>query len=110
MKEGKTKEESQVNRISALNNIFENLISDASDLIKDLYWGVKNYLLFGLISSLFGVQTIIHNIETLQSQLYIPLFVGGAMIFSGLVQILNYFRLNSKYSRLFNIQNELRRA
>ena len=45
-------------KINALNKIFEDVISDASDLIKDLYWGVKNYLFFGLISILFGVSEI----------------------------------------------------
>jgi len=104
------KEESQIDKISIMNAIFENLISDASDLIKDLYWGVKTYLLFGLISFLFGVQTIICNIDSLQSHLYIPLFVGVAMIFSGSIQILNYLRLNSKYSKLFKTQNELKKS
>jgi predicted transcriptional regulator len=37
-----------VKKISALNEIFEDVISDASDLIKDLNWSVKTYLLFGL--------------------------------------------------------------
>jgi uncharacterized membrane protein HdeD (DUF308 family) len=110
MKEEVSEKESQVDKVSSLNAIFENLVSDASNLIKDLYWGVKNYLLFGLISFLFGVQTILYNMDSLQSQLYIPVFVGGAMIFSGSVQILNYFRLNSKYSRLFKTQNELKKT
>ena len=110
MKEEVSKEESHVDKVSSLNAILDNLVSDASDLIKDLYWGVKTYLLFGLVSFLFGVQTIVSNMESLQSQLYVPLFVGGAMIFSGLVQILNYFRLSGKYSRLFRTQNELRKT
>ena len=100
MKEEVSKEESHVNKVLSLNAIFENLVSDASDLIKDLYWSVKTYLFFGLISFAFGIQTIIYNIDSPQSRFYIPILVGAAMIFSGLVQILNYFRL-SKYSRLF---------
>ncbi len=103
-------DDSQVDRIAALNMIFEDLIADASELVKDLYWGVKTYLFFGLISLLFGVQTIIYNIDTIQARLYIPVVVGGAMIFSGLVQIGNYFRLRLKYSKLFSAQNELRKA
>jgi uncharacterized membrane protein HdeD (DUF308 family) len=104
------KEENQVDKISALNIIFENLISDASELVKDLYWGVKNYLFFGLISFAFGLQTVIYNIDSLQSRFYIPLFVGGAMMFSGLAQIFNYFRLRRKYSKLFKVQYELRKS
>jgi hypothetical protein len=108
-KDKKPEKESQVDQIRALNMIFENLISDASDLVKDLYWGVKTYLFFGLISFLFGVQTILYNIDSIQARLYIPLLVGGAMIFSGFVQILNYFRLRVKYSKLFKTQHELRK-
>jgi len=110
MKDERQEEKNQVDKIPALNMIFENLISDASELVKDLYWGVKTYLFFGLISFLFGVQTIIYNIDSLQAHLYIPLFVGATMIFSGSVQILTYFELNRKYSKLFKIQDELKKS
>ena len=102
--------ESNVEKIGALNEIFEDVISDASDLIKDLYWSVKTYLLFGLIMVLFGVQTLVYNIDTIQEQFFIPAFVAGTMLFAGAVQILNYFRLRKKYSRLFRVQDELKRA
>jgi len=110
MKGEEPTEEEQVEKISALNAIFENLIVDASELVKDLYWGVKTYIFFGLISLLFGVETILLNMDVLQSHFYIPLFVGGALIFCGLVQIFNYFRLSSKYSKLFKIQDELKKS
>jgi len=102
--------EDNVEKISALNEIFEDVISDASDLIKDLYWSVKTYLLFGLITILFGVQTLVHSMDTIQEQFFIPVFVAGTMLFAGAVQILNYFRLRKKYSRLFRAQDELKRA
>lgn len=102
--------ESKIDKISNLNEIFEDIISDASDLIKDLYWSVKTYLLFGLITILFGVQTLVYSINTIQEQFYIPAFVAGTMLFAGSVQILNYFRLRQKYSRLFRVQDELKRA
>ena len=99
-----------VEKIRALNEIFEDVISDASDLIKDLYWSVKTYLLFGLITVLFGVQTLVYNIDTIQDQYFIPAFVAGTMLFAGAVQIGNYFRLRKKYSKLFRVQDELKRA
>ena len=102
--------ESNVEKISALNEIFEDVISDASDLIKDLYWSVKTYLLFGLIMVLFGVQTLVYNMDTIQEQYFIPAFVAGTMLFAGAVQIGNYFRLRKKYSRLFRVQDELKRT
>ena len=100
-------EKDDLERISALNLVFDDLVTDASDLVKDLFWGVKNYLFFGLVTLLFGVQEIIYNIEVIQERLYVPLFIGGVLLFAGSVQILNYFRLRSKYSRLFEVQSKL---
>ena len=100
----------QKEEIAALNMVFEDLITDASDLVKDLYWGVKTYLFFGLITTLFGVQEIVYNIELAPERFYIPMIVGGILIFSGIVQILNYFRLRSKYSKLFKVQSKLKKA
>ena len=104
------KDEKNVEKISVLNTIFEDLITDASDLVKDLYWGVKTYLFFGIITILFGVQEIVYNIDLVQERLYIPLFVGGVLLFSGFAQLLNYFRLRSKYLRLFKAQSELKKS
>jgi hypothetical protein len=103
-------DEKNAEKISTLNTIFEDLITDASDLVKDLYWGVKTYLFFGIITILFGVQEIVYNIDLVQERLYIPLFVGGVLLFSGFAQLLNYFRLRSKYSRLFKVQSELKKS
>jgi uncharacterized membrane protein HdeD (DUF308 family) len=103
-------EKEDIERISALNTLFEDLITDASDLVKDLFWGVKNYLFFGLVTLLFGVQEIVYNIEVIQERLYIPLFIGAVMLFAGFAQILNYFRLRNKYSRLFGVQSQLKKS
>ena len=102
--------EKSVEKINALNAIFEDVISDATDLVKDLYWSVKMYLFFGLIMVLFGVQTIVYNIDSFQEQFYIPLFVAGTMLFAGSVQILNFFRLRKKYERLFSVQDGLKKT
>ena len=97
-------------KINALNEIFEDVISDATDLIKDLSWSVKTYLLFGLIMILFGVSSIAYNAEVMQERYYIPLFIAGAMFFAGAMQIYNYFRLNKKYSRLLRAQDEFEKT
>lgn len=110
MEDSNQPEEKGVEKVTVLNTIFEELVTDASDLVKDLYWGVKTYMFFGLITLLFGVQEIVYNIEILQERLYIPLLIGGVLIFSGIVQIVNYFRLRSKYSKLFKIQSELKNS
>ena len=110
MEDSNQPEEKGVEKVTVLNTIFEELVTDASDLVKDLYWGVKTYMFFGLITLLFGVQEIVYNMEILQERLYIPLLIGGVLIFSGIVQIVNYFRLRSKYSKLFQIQSELKNS
>ena len=96
-------------KISALNRIFEDVISDASDLTKDLSWSVKTYLLFGLVMILFGISEIAYNAEVMQERYYIPLFVAGCMLFAGAAQIIQYLRLRKKYSRLFEIQANLKK-
>lgn len=97
-------------KIGALNEIFEDVISDASELIDDLYWGVKTYLFFGMIAILFGVSEIAYNAEIVQERYYIPLFIAGALFFAGATQIYNYFRLRKKYLKLFKIKSELKKA
>jgi hypothetical protein len=101
MEDGETNDENHVDKVPVLNKIFEGLISDASDLIRDLYWGVKTYLIFGLMSILFGIHEFASNIDLFGERLYIPLFISGCLIFCGLAQIVNFFRLKKKYSRLF---------
>ena len=110
MEDSNQPKENDAEKVVVLNTIFEELVTDASDLVKDLYWGVKTYIFFGLITLLFGVQEIVYNMEVLVERFYIPLFIGGALIFCGVVQILNYFRLRSKYSRLFKVQSELKNS
>lgn len=107
--ENKKSTEKNSERISHLNEIFKDLISDASDLVKDLQWSVKTYLFFGLIMILFGLQELASNMDFLQERLYIPVFVAGCLLFAGAVQIVQYFRLRRKYSRLFEIQADLKK-
>jgi len=110
MEAGERTEENPAEKVSVLNTILESVISDTSGLVKDLYWGVKTYLFFGLIEILFGIQQIVYNIDMFGERLYIPLFIAGVMIFAGSAQIINYFRLRKKYSRLFEVQTELRKS
>ena len=109
MEGGEPNEEDHVEKVPVLNKIFEGLISDASELVRDLYWGVKTYLIFGLMSILFGIYSFASNIDLFGEGLYIPLFISGCLIFCGLAQIWNFFRLRKKYSRLFKAQEELKK-
>ena len=109
MEGGEPNKEDYVEKVPVLNKIFEGLISDASELVRDLYWGVKTYLIFGLMSTLFGVYSFASNIDLFGERLYIPLFISGCLIFFGLAQMVNFFRLRKKYSRLFKAQEELKK-
>ena len=110
MEDGRTNGNDQVDKVPVLSKIFEGLITDASDLIRDLYWGVKTYLIFGLITTLFGLQTLFSNMDQLGERFYIPAFIAGCLIFCGLVQIINFLRLRKKYARLFKAQAELKKS
>jgi hypothetical protein len=110
MSDEKADGQDDTKKIVTMNDIFEGLISDASELIEDLYWGVKTYLFFGLIMILFGVSELVYNANAIQERLFIPLFISGALLFSGAAQILNYFRLRSKYARLFKVKDQLKKA
>jgi hypothetical protein len=94
-------------KISALNEIFEDVILDATDLVKDLRWSVKTYLLFGLVLICFGISEIAYGVEVMQGRYYIPLFIAGVLFFAGVAQIYNYFRLSKKYARLLRVQDDL---
>ncbi len=97
-------------KINHLDEILEDVVSDTTELAKDLNWSVKTYLLFGLIMILFGISEIAYNAEVLQERYYLPLFITGALFFAGAAQIYQYFRLKKKYARLLGIRNELERT
>ena len=88
-------------KVNLLNTIINDLLLDASELIKDLYAGVRTYLIFGLISTLFGIAELLNNMDKLQERYYIPAFVAFCLIFCGVAQIIVYNRLRKKYAKLF---------
>ena len=59
---------------------------------------------------LFGVSEIAYNAEVMQERYYIPLFIAGTLLFAGVAQIYQYFRLRKKYSKLLSVQEELGKA
>jgi hypothetical protein len=95
-------------KVKLLNSILDDLLVDTSELIKDLYAGVRTYLIFGLITILFGVSELASNMEQIQERLYIPVFVAACLLFCGGVQIIVYNRLRKKYSKLFETGTEMR--
>jgi uncharacterized membrane protein len=97
-----------VEKVKILNTIIDDLIIDASELIKDLYSGVRTYLIFGMMTILFGVSELASNMEQLQERFYIPAFVAFCLIFCGVAQIIVYNRMRKKYAKLFEMGIEKR--
>jgi len=95
-------------KVKLLNSILDDLLVDTSELIKDLYAGVRTYLIFGLITILFGVSELASNMEQIQEKLYIPVFVAACLLFCGGAQIIVYNRLRKKYAKLFETETEMR--
>ena len=95
-------------KVKLLNSIFDDLLVDTSELIKDLYFGVKTYLIFGLMTILFGVSELASNMEHIQERLFIPAFVAACLLFCGFAQIIVYNRLRKKYAKLFETGTEMR--
>ena len=95
-------------KVKLLNSIFDDLLVDASELIKDLHSGVRTYLIFGLMMILFGVSELASNMEHIQERLYIPAFVAACLLFCGCAQIIVYIRLRKKYAKLFESGTEMR--
>ena len=97
-----------VEKVKLLNSIFDDLLVDTAELIKDLHSGVKTYLMFGLITILFGVSELASNMDHLQERLFIPAFVAACLLFCGCAQIILYNRLRKKYAKLFETGTEMR--
>ena len=95
-------------KVKLLNSIFDDLLVDTSELIKDLYSGVRTYLIFGMITILFGISEIASNMEQMQEKLYIPVFVAACLLFCGCAQIVVYNRLRKKYAKLFETGAKMR--
>ena len=100
--------EKPMDKVKLLNSVFDDLLVDTSELIKDLYTGVRTYLIFGLITILFGVSELASNMEHVQERLYIPVFVAACLIFCGSAQIIVYNRLRKKYAKLFETGTEMK--
>ena len=100
--------EKPAEKMKLLNSIFDDLLVDTSELIKDLYAGVRTYLIFGMITILFGVSELASNMEQMQERLYIPVFVAACLLFCGCAQIIMYNRLRKKYAKLFETGTEMK--
>lgn len=92
-------------KIEKLNEIFEELISNARELTADLTESIRMHFLYGVLAILFGVNNVYWAIK--YDFNFIPILLYVIMIFAGLIFIVKYFMLKSKYTRLFTILKEL---
>jgi len=108
MEKNENKQETYDEKISELNNIFEELLGDAREFAKDLTAGIYLYFIGGLMSIFFGLQTTWYNRYYIMSGDIVPLLLAGAVLFSGAVIILKGFQVKKKYARIFELQKELK--
>jgi hypothetical protein len=94
-------------KIEDINEIFEDLISDAQEFSEDLVSGIHSTIIMGLISFVAGVQTLWYNRYYISGGDYIPLLLAGITCFSGLFIILRGYILRKKYSILIEARKNL---
>ncbi len=108
MEKKDVKQETYDEKISELNNIFEELLGDAREFAKDLTAGIYLYFIVGLLSIFFSLQTAWYNRYYIMSGDVVPPLLAGAILFSGVVIILKGFQVKKKYARIFELQKELK--
>ena len=94
-------------KVNELNKIFEELLSDARDLAKDLISGITQTLVAGALSIVFGVQTAYYNRSFILQGDSVPLLLAGATIAVGVVIVLRGILLRRKYARVSKAYKEL---
>ena len=94
-------------KVSELNKIFEELLSDARDLARDLMSGITQTLVAGALSIVFGVQTVYYNRSFILQGDVVPLLLAGATIVAGGVVVLRGVLLRKKYARVSRVYREL---
>ena len=94
-------------RVGELNNIFEELLVDAKDLVGDLLSGISLTFVMGAVSVILGIQTTWYNRHYIMGGDYIPLFLAGVIVVSGTLIILRGLNLRRKYSKLYEFQRKM---
>ncbi len=94
-------------RVSELNNIFEELLVDAKDLVGDLLSGIFLTFIMGAVSVILGIQTTWYNRHYIMRGDYIPLFLASVIVVSGTLIILRGLNLRRKYSKLYEFQRKM---
>jgi hypothetical protein len=102
------KEKGVDEKIDYLNQIFIDLINDATDLSEDLINGIRLNFVLGVISIVFAVQSLWYNRGYISEGDWVPIILASIMIISGLIIIYRGFILQNKYSRVFRARRELK--
>ena len=108
MEKDENKKGKHSEKISELNNIFEELLIDGKELAKDLVSGITQTFVAGAITVIFGVQTAYYSGRYIMQGDLIPLLLAAATIFVGLIIIIRGFILRKKYARLSETYRKLR--
>ncbi len=105
MDTGENKKENHRDQIIELNQILEELLVDARELVGDLLSGISMTFVMGVVGVILGVQTLWYNRHYITSGDYIPLLLAIAIMASGALIILRGLTLRSKYSKLHKFKS-----
>jgi len=105
-------------KLIELNEIFKELIQDASGLTEHLVYSIKQYMFSSVLMFLLAGLTLwtfwyVYSLNLFDPMYFFfsygPVFIilEGSFIWLSAVAILNYRKLKKKYSRLFEIQKAL---
>lgn len=94
-------------KIDEMNQIFEELISDARSFAEDFISGIYMYFIMGLMCVISGIHTIWSNRFFIIEGDYVPLILAIIVMVSGLIIIFRGFLLRIKYSKLFDGRKRL---
>ena len=101
---GENKKEDHRDEIIELNQILEDLLVDARELVGDLLSGISLTIGMGAVGVILGVQTLWYNRHYIISGDYIPLFLTSVIMASGALIMLRGLALRSKYSKLYKFK------
>jgi hypothetical protein len=94
-------------KIDEMNQIFEELISDARGFAEDFISGIYMYFIMGIMCVISGIQTIWSNRFFIIEGDYVPLILAVLVMVSGTIIIFRGYLLRVKYSSFFDNRKRL---
>jgi hypothetical protein len=100
-------------RIITWDSILKEVIINSEQLVKDLLEGIKYIAAAGILIIALGSYVLFIGLRYGKTDdpifLFVMIVVPGSNFLLGLFNLHKYIQLRSKYSRLFDIQKEIKK-